>query len=259
MTHSETATPAERFDLAGRVALITGGSRGLGRAMVLGFAVAGADVVIASRKLDDCRAVADEVTAATGRRALPVACHVGRWSELEQLADAAYDAFGHIDVLVNNAGMSPLYPEPAAVSEDLWDKVIAVNLKGPFRLTALVGSRMAAGGGGSIVNISSAASTYPRPDVIPYAAAKAGLNAITQAFAHAWPSVRVNCIVAGPFLTDISKAWDMDVFERRAQAFPLRRGGRPDEIAGAALYLASEASSFTTGAILRVDGGAALA
>jgi NAD(P)-dependent dehydrogenase (short-subunit alcohol dehydrogenase family) len=255
MTHSETATPAERFDLAGRVALVTGGSRGLGRAMVLGFAAAGADVVIASRKLDDCRTLADEVTEATGRRALPVACHVGRWSELEQLADAAYEAFGRIDVLVNNAGMSPLYPEPAAVSEELWDKVIGVNLKGPFRLTALVGSRMAESGGGSIVNISSAAALYPRPDVIPYAAAKAGLNAITQAFAHAWPSVRVNCIVAGPFLTDISKAWDMEAFESRAEHFALRRGGQPNEIVGAALYLASDASTFTTGALLSVDGG----
>jgi NAD(P)-dependent dehydrogenase (short-subunit alcohol dehydrogenase family) len=255
MTPSETATPAERFDLAGRVALVTGGSRGLGRAMVLGFAAAGADVVIASRKLDDCRAVADEVTEATGRRALPVACHVGRWNELEHLADAAYEAFGRIDVLVNNAGMSPLYPEPAAVSEELWDKVIGVNLKGPFRLTALVGSRMAESGGGSIVNISSAASLYPRPDVIPYAAAKAGLNAITQAFAHAWPSVRVNCIVAGPFLTDISKAWDMEAFESRAEHFALRRGGQPNEIVGAALFLASDASTFTTGALLSVDGG----
>ncbi len=255
MTHSETATPAERFDLAGRVALVTGGSRGLGRAMAFGFAAAGADVVIASRKLDECRAVADEVAAATGRRAFPVACHVGRWGELEQLTDAAYHAFGRVDVLVNNAGMSPLYPEPAAVSEDLWDKVIAVNLKGPFRLTALIGSRMAEGGGGSIVNISSAASIYPRPDVIPYAAAKAGLNAITQAFAHAWSSVRVNCIVAGPFLTDISKAWDMGAFEARAERFALQRGGQPDEIVGAALYFASDASSFTTGALVRVDGG----
>jgi NAD(P)-dependent dehydrogenase (short-subunit alcohol dehydrogenase family) len=251
----ETATPAERFDLSGRVALVTGGSRGLGRAMVLGMAAAGADVVIASRKLDACHALADEVGAATGRRALPVATHVGRWADLEALVEAAYDAFGRVDILVNNAGMSPVYPEPAAVSEELWDKVLGVNLKGPFRLTALVGPRMANGGGGSIVNISSTASTHPRPDVIPYAAAKAGLNAITQAFAHAWPSVRVNAIVPGPFLTDISKAWDMDAFARRAERLALRRGGRPEEIVGAALYLASDASSYTTGALLGVDGG----
>jgi len=252
---AEAATPAERFDLTGRVALVTGASRGLGRAMVLGMAAAGADIVIASRKLDACTALAEHVGKSTGRRALPVACHVGRWVELEGLVEAAYHRFGRVDVLVNNAGMSPLYPEPAAVSEELWDKVLGVNLKGPFRLTALVGPRMAEQGGGSIVNISSTASTHPRPDVIPYAAAKAGLNAITQAFAHAWPSVRVNAIVPGPFLTDIAKAWDMEAFERRAEGFALRRGGRPEEIVGAALYLASDASSFTTGTLLNVDGG----
>jgi NAD(P)-dependent dehydrogenase (short-subunit alcohol dehydrogenase family) len=252
---AELAPPAERFDLSGRVALVTGGSRGLGRAMVLGMAAAGADVVIASRKLDACTALAEHVSATTGRRALPVACHVGRWAELEGLVEAAYDEFGRVDVLVNNAGMSPLYPEPAAVSEELWDKVLGVNLKGPFRLIALVGPRMEEQAGGSIVNISSSASTHPRPEVIPYAAAKAGLNAITQAFAHSWPSVRVNAIVPGPFLTDIAKAWDMEAFERRIETFALRRGGQPHEIVGAALYLASDASSYTTGALLSVDGG----
>jgi NAD(P)-dependent dehydrogenase (short-subunit alcohol dehydrogenase family) len=252
---AESSSPAERFDLTGRVALVTGGSRGLGRAMVLGMAAAGADVVIASRKLDACEALARQVRESTGRRALPVACHVGHWTELEALVDAAYEEFGRVDVLVNNAGMSPVYPEPAAVSEDLWDKVIGVNLKGPFRLIALVGPRMAEQGGGSIINISSTASLHPRPEVIPYAAAKAGLNALTQAFARAWPSVRVNCIVPGAFLTDISKAWDMDAFERRAERLALRRAGRPEEIVGAALYLASDASSYTTGALLSVDGG----
>jgi NAD(P)-dependent dehydrogenase (short-subunit alcohol dehydrogenase family) len=252
---ADAATPAQRFDLSGRVALVTGGSRGLGRAMVVGMAAAGADVVIASRKLDACRALAEQVNEATGRRALPVACHVGRWAELEALVQSAYGHFGRVDVLVNNAGMSPVYPDVAAVSEELWDKVLAVNLKGPFRLTALVGPRMAENGGGSIINISSTASVHPRPDVIPYAAAKAGVNALTHAFAHAWPSVRVNCIVPGAFFTDISKAWDMDVFARRAERFALGRGGEPEEIVGAALYLASDASSYTTGTLLRVDGG----
>ena len=247
--------PRRLFDLTGRVALVTGGSRGLGREMVLAMAAAGADVVIASRKLENCRALADEVGAGTGRRAVPVAAHVGRWADADALADAAYEAFGRVDVLVNNAGMSPTYPEPAAVSEELWDKVLAVNLKGPFRLTALVGTRMAAGDGGSIINVSSVASRHPLPGVIPYAAAKAGLNAMTQAFAHAWPSVRVNAIVPGAFLTDISKAWDADAFAREAQGFALRRGGRPAEIVGAALYLAADASSYTTGALLDVDGG----
>ena len=167
--------------------------------MVLAFADAGADVVIASRKIENCRAVAAEVEA-MGRRALPVACHVGHWDELDGLVEQAYDAFGRVDVLVNNAGMSPLYPDLTAVSEELWDKVLGVNLKGPFRLTALVGTRMAAGPyGGSIINVSSTGSLRPAPHMLPYDAAKAGLNTLTEGFAKAFgPTVRVNCIMAGP-------------------------------------------------------------
>jgi NAD(P)-dependent dehydrogenase (short-subunit alcohol dehydrogenase family) len=242
--------------LLGKVALVTGGSRGLGRAMVLGFARAGADVVIASRKLESCEAVAREVEKETGRTALPIACHVGRWQDLDRLVEASYNHFGHVDVLVNNAGMSPLYQRIVDVSEDLYDKVLAVNLRGPFRLTALVGTRMAEGEGGSIINISSTAAIHPTPNVIPYAAAKAGLNAMTEAFALAFgPKVRVNCIMPGPFLTDISKAWNLEALNQQAQRFALRRGGQPDEIVGAALYFATEASSYTTGAVLRIDGG----
>jgi len=247
------------FDLSGQVALVTGGSRGLGRAMVLAFAQAGADVVIASRKLSSCEATADEVRATTGRRALPVACHVGHWSQVEALADRAYGEFGRVDVLVNNAGMSPLYDRIENVTEDLWDKVLDVNLKGPFRLTALVGSRMAAGAGGSIIMVSSTAAVRPTAGVIPYAAAKAAVNAMTEGSARALgPTVRVNCIMPGPFLADISKAWDLAAFRKRAQeTMPLGRGGEPDEIVGAALYFASGASSFTTGSVLGVHGGAA--
>ncbi len=245
--------------LAGKVALVTGGSRGLGRAMVLAFADAGADVVIASRKMENCRAVAGEVEA-KGRRALPAACHVGHWEELDDLVEQAYGAFGRVDVLVNNAGMSPLYPDLTAVSEELWDKVLGVNLKGPFRLTALVGSRMAAGPhGGSIINVSSTGSLRPAPDMLPYDAAKAGLNTLTEGFAKAFgPTVRVNCIMAGPFLTDISKAWgdgDRSSINQGMRHHALRRAGETEEIVGAALYFATDASSYTTGAILRVDGG----
>jgi NAD(P)-dependent dehydrogenase (short-subunit alcohol dehydrogenase family) len=160
-------------------------------------------------------------------------------------------------VLVNNAGMSPLYPSLIEVTEALYDKVLGVNLKGAFRLTAIVGTRMAEGDGGSIINVSSTAAERPQPTELPYAAAKAGLNAMTIGFSKAFgPKVRVNCIQPGAFLTDISKAWDMEAFERTAQTtIALRRGGRPEEVVGAALYLASDASSYTTGAILRVDGG----
>lgn len=243
-------------DLTGKVALVTGGSRGLGREMALGLAGAGADVVIASRDFDSCEKTAAQVREQTGRTAFPVAAHVGRWDALDDLVEAAYGEFGHVDVLVNNAGMSPRYDAAADVTETLFDKVLAVNLKGPFRLAALVGTRMAAGEGGSIINISSTGATRPRADILPYAAAKAGLNAITGGLAHAFgPTVRVNAIMCGTFLTDVSASWDMEAFARRAATFALRRGGRPDEIVGTALYLAGEWSSFTTGAVITVDGG----
>lgn len=248
----------ELFDLTGKVALVTGGSRGLGREMVLAFASCGADVIIASRKLESCEALAREVEESTGRKAFPVACHVGEWSQVENLATVAYERFGHVDVLVNNAGMSPLYDRLVNVTESLYDKVLDVNLKGPFRLTALVGTKMAEGDGGSIIMVSSTGAVHPRADIIPYAAAKAGLNAMTVGFAHAFaPKVRVNCIMPGPFLTDISHAWDLDAFNARAKStIFLQRGGQPNEIVGAALYFASNASSFTTGAILPVAGSA---
>jgi NAD(P)-dependent dehydrogenase (short-subunit alcohol dehydrogenase family) len=248
---------AELFDLTGKVAVVTGGSRGLGREMVLAFAEAGADVVIASRKVDNCQALADEVTERFGRGALAVGAHTGNWADMDRLAEEAYDRFGKVDVLVNNAGMSPLYPSLLEVSEELYDKVVDVNMKGPFRLSAVVGTRMAQGDGGSIIMVSSTASLRPSPNEAAYGAAKAGVNTLTLSFAHAFgPKVRCNCIVPGPFLTDISKAWDMDYMER--ESFPklaAKRGGRPDEIVGIALYLASDASSFTTGAVIRVDGG----
>jgi NAD(P)-dependent dehydrogenase (short-subunit alcohol dehydrogenase family) len=248
--------PGNIIDMTGKKVLITGGSRGLGRAMALGFAEAGADVAIASRKLSGCEETAREVEA-YGRRAFACACHVGSWSQCDALVEAVYSEFGTLDVLINNAGMSPLYESVASIPEALWDKVVDVNLKGPFRLGALIGERMAAGDGGAIINVSSTSSIRPRKDVVPYAAAKAGVNALTEALADAYgPKVRVNCIMPGPFLTDISKAWDLaDFADRAREGLVLQRGGEPHEIVGAALYLASDHASFTTGAILRIDGG----
>jgi len=255
------AEGAPDFDLTGRVAVVTGGSRGLGREMVLAFARHGADVVIASRKGDACERLAEEVRDGTGRRALGVACHVGRWEECDALAETVWRELGRADVLVNNAGMSPLYPSLDELGEELYDKVFAVNLKGAFRLSARLGTRMAEAGRGSIINVSSIAAVQPTPAELPYAAAKAGLHAVTVGMARAFaPHVRVNCIMPGAFLTDISKAWDPDAFRRAAErGIPLRRGGEPREIVGAALYLASDASSYTTGSVLKVDGGAAWA
>lgn len=240
-------------DLSGKIALVTGGSRGLGREIVLAFAQAGADVVIASRKLDACEAVAKEV-AALGRRAFPVAVHVGIWDENERLINAVVEHFGKVDILVNNAGLSPLAPSLAETTEALFNKVIDVNFKGAFRLAVLAGERMVRAGGGSIINLSSSSAFVPMPHFIPYAGAKAAVNAMTVGLAKAFaPKVRVNCIAPGPFLTDVSAAWRDN--EQARNALGLRRFGNPDEIAGTALYLASEASSFMTGQVLRVDGG----
>jgi NAD(P)-dependent dehydrogenase (short-subunit alcohol dehydrogenase family) len=161
-----------------------------------------------------------------------------------------------VDVLVNNAGLSPLYDGITELSEDLFDKTLAVNLKGPFRLSALIGSRMMEGEGGSIINISSTAAIRPRPEYIAYAAAKAGLNVMTEGLARALgPKVRVNCIMCGPFQTDITAGWDWDAFNQRVQGFSLQRIGQPEEIVGSVLYFASDASSYTTGAVLMVNGG----
>lgn len=244
------------IDMTGKTVLITGGSRGLGRAMALGFAAAGANVAIAGRRLESCEKTAEEVRA-LGVECSAHACHVGHWEQCDALVEAAYAAHGRIDVLINNAGMSPLYDRPVDISEALYDKVLDVNLKGPFRLSAAIGERMIADGGGAIINISSGAAVRPRANVITYAAAKAGLNAMTEAFADALgPTVRVNCIMPGPFLTDISNAWDMKAFEERARtSIALERGGQPEEVVSAALYLASDHAGYTTAAIIRIDGG----
>jgi NAD(P)-dependent dehydrogenase (short-subunit alcohol dehydrogenase family) len=248
--------PADLFDLSGRVAVVTGGSRGLGAAMVRAFADHGADVVIASRKYDNCAALATEITRATGRAALPYQLHAGRWGEAEPFVDAVYERFGRCDVLVNNAGMSPLYERLTDVSEAMFDSVVNLCFKGPFRLAVLFGERMRAAGGGSIINVSSTGSLRPPPDAIPYAGAKAALNTITEGLAIALgPEVRVNTLMPGSMRTDVSKAWNIDSAEADAKRIALQRIGEPSEIVGAALLLASPASSYMSGATVRVDGG----
>lgn len=243
----------ELFDFSGKVALVTGGSRGLGREACLALARRGADIVVSSRKLDACEAVAGEVRA-LGRRAVAIAAHAGRWAEIDALVEAAYAAFGRIDILINNAGMSPVAPSSLETDEKLVDAVLALNFKGPFRLTALVGSRMAAGEGGSIINVSSMGAVRPSAAIAPYAGAKAALNAITRAHAEEYaPKVRVNAILPGSFRTDVAKHWP----EGKEATTPamMKRFGEPGEIVSTILYLASAHSSFTTGALIRVDGG----
>lgn len=242
--------------LDGRTAVVTGGSRGLGREIVQGFALEGADVVVVSRKAGLCEERAAQVSAEFGVRSVGRACNVGDWGQCDALVDWLEVEVGPVHVLVNNAGVSPLYPSVDQVDEALFDKVIATNLKGPFRLTANLGTRMAATGGGSIINISSIEAIRPSAAAVPYAAAKAGLDAMTAGMAQALaPRVRVNSILAGPFMTDIAKAWDDSAFREIADGFALGRAGRPEEIIGAAVFLASEASSYCTGTVMRLDGG----
>jgi NAD(P)-dependent dehydrogenase (short-subunit alcohol dehydrogenase family) len=243
---------ANLFDLSGKIALVTGGSRGLGLQMVRAFADNGADVIIASRKLENCEEAAQEVRA-KGRRALAYSAHVGKWSEIDGLIAAAYAEFGRIDILVNNAGMSPRIASHE-MPESLFDSIVNLNFKGPFYLGAQVAKRMMDGDGGVIINVSSSGALVPLPAVVPYSGAKSALNAMTVSFAHEYgPKVRVNTISAGPFLTDIADAWTPEARETSDNA--LGRPGKPEEIVTAALFLASPQSSFTTGAIVRVDGG----
>jgi len=246
------------FDVSGKVVLITGGSRGLGRALSLAFAARGAKVVIASRKLDACEALAQVIRENAGD-ALAISCHVGKWDSLEGVIDAAIAHYGGIDVLINNAGMSPLSESLLATSEALFDKIIDINLKGPLRLTALAAAKMSATGGGSIINISSLASLKPTPLTTVYSAAKAGLNALTRASAqeYAASNVRVNCIMCGTFDTDATADFvhNPALADELVKSIAMGRVGRPEEIVGAALYLASAASSYTTGCCIGIDGG----
>ena len=240
------------FDFTGKVALVTGGSRGLGRQMALALAQRGADLVIASRKLDACERVADEGRA-LGRRALAISAHVGRWDECDRLVDAAYAEFGRIDILINNAGMSPAAASHET-TEKLFDSVLNLNFKGAFRLASTIAHRMSQGDGGCIINISSTGALMPLPGVVAYGGAKAALNAMSVSLAKEYaPKVRVNTLSAGPFKTDAHGDWT----EAELAKFTnfLQRPGDLREIETAMLVLASPASSFITGALLQVDGG----
>ena len=248
--------PSEMLDLTGKVAVVTGGSRGIGRAVVEGFARAGADVVVASRKLDNCEQAAREIEAVSGRRALPVAFNVSHWQQCDDLVETVYREFGRCDVLVNNAGLSPLYESLTAVTEELYDKTHAVNAKGPFRLATLIGTRMFEGDGGSIINVSTAGSWRPDEHDLPYAMAKAGLNALTLGLAGAWnPKVRVNTVLPGPYATDISKHWSPGTVDTVAQTNPMRRMGQPEDMVGVCLLLAGDAAGYINGAQILMDGG----
>jgi NAD(P)-dependent dehydrogenase (short-subunit alcohol dehydrogenase family) len=242
--------------LEGKVALVTGATRGLGFAIAQGLAEAGATVVVSSRKQESCVAAAEAITKATGVAAVPLALHVGQWDAIEPAVAWVVRELGRLDVLVNNAGIAPLSPTLEGVSEAVFDKTMEVNLKGPFRLMAVAGARMAAAGGGSIVNISSIGAVRPSPSEAMYAASKNGLNALTMAFAQEYaPHVRVNCVMPGAFATDMAETWDEEFVGKVVDRLPAGRLGRPDEVVGMVVHLAGDSAGYTTGALIPVDGG----
>ncbi|WP_410597996.1 SDR family NAD(P)-dependent oxidoreductase [Amycolatopsis sp. lyj-23] len=244
--------------LDGRVAVVTGGGTGLGREIVDAFAVAGATIVVASRKLEACERAAAEVRERHGVEALGVACNIGSWDECDALVEAVHSRFGRADVLVNNAGAAPMYRDMTELTERMWRRVLEVNLLGAVALSQGFGLRMAETGRGAIINITSTGAVRPKDPFVPYAVAKAGLNTYTQALAQSLGprGVRVNAIQCGPFRTAMSTAWDERVVATLERTAALRRIGSPDEIRAAALYLASDDSAFVTGAVLQLDGGA---
>jgi NAD(P)-dependent dehydrogenase (short-subunit alcohol dehydrogenase family) len=249
------------IDLTGKVAVVTGGSRGLGLEISRGLSHAGATVAIASRKVEACAKVAEELAAAGGH-ASSHAFDAGRWEDCDRLYAEVTERWGGAQILINNAGMSPVAPSSLETTAALFDKIVAVNLRAVFRLSALFGAQMFRMSGGCIVNISSSGSLRPERGFAPYAAAKAGVNVLTATFAKEFgPKVRVNTVMPGPFHTDATRAWSRsEEFQRHAvRALPLGRAGEPHEIVGAVLYLVSPLASFTTGACLTVDGGHSIA
>ena len=254
------STALDAFDLTGRVSLVTGATKGLGRAITQGLAEAGSDVVVVSRKPELCDQVAAEIEESTGRRALSAACHLGDWDALGVLAERVYDEFGRVDVLVNNAGINPAPTAVADITSEYFDKLFGVNVKGPVRLAGLIGPRMAAAGGGSIINITTVGSYMAGPYVGAYTAGKAALLNFTRTMASEWADsgVRVNAIAPGPFMTEMMKGMkrlDEASFEGARDATLMKRVAEPEEIVPLALYLASDASSYVTGEDFAVAGG----
>ncbi len=248
------------FDLTDKVAVVTGSTKGLGRAMVEGLAEAGASVVVSSRKQDACDAVAAEVAERTGRPAIGLACHVGDWDAIPGFVDGVVERFGRIDVLVNNAGINPARMGPADMTLEYWRKLFAVNLEGPLRMSQCVLPVMREQGGGSIINIATMAAYSGGATICAYGSSKAALVNISKSMAQEWAqwNVRVNVLAPGPFESEMTEGG-----ERTAPGFKqliangtlMKRVADPAEIVGPVLYLASEASSYVTGDEIAVCGG----
>jgi NAD(P)-dependent dehydrogenase (short-subunit alcohol dehydrogenase family) len=257
-----------KFSLKGKTAIVTGGGRGIGKAIAQGFAKAGAKVAITSRKMEDLEATAAEIKA-FGGEAFPLQSHLGKMEEIDKMVGTVLKAFGRIDILVNNAGASPAMGTVLDSDERLWETIMNLNMKGLYFTSQAIAKVMKKQGGGKIINIASVDGFKPEHGVSVYSISKAGVRMITKAFALELApfNIQVNAIAPGPISTKmLNSHWfhltpEEAKKEKEALAHrtPMGRIGEPDEIAGAAIYLASDASSYTTGAEIVVDGGCLLA
>jgi len=253
-----------QFSLKGKIAVITGGGRGIGQAIAFAFTKAGAKVVITSRKAQDLEATAAEIKT-FGGEAFPLSAHLGKIDDIKKMVSTVMDKFGRIDILVNNAGASPAINSVLESDERLWDTIMNLNLKGAYFVSQAVAKIMVKQGGGKIINIASVDGFNPELGVSIYSISKAGMRMITRAFARELNSynVQVNTIAPGPINTKMMNSHWGHLSPEEAQKaketvekmLPSGRIGHPDEIAGAALYLASAASNYTTGAEIIIDGG----
>jgi NAD(P)-dependent dehydrogenase (short-subunit alcohol dehydrogenase family) len=253
-------TASSPFDLTGKVAIVTGSTKGIGRAMAAGLSHAGATVVISSRKQDLCDEVADKIATETGNETLGLACHVGTWDDIPAFVEQVHERFGHIDVLVNNAGINPTPTTVSDMSLEYWRKVFSVNLEGPLRMAQQVAPLMRDGDGGSIVNIATMAAYSGGPIICAYGASKAALINLTKSMAQEWApwGVRVNALSPGPFTTEMVEGADRlqpGFKDMIAGGTLMQRIADPSEIVGPVLYLASDASSYVTGDDISVSGG----
>jgi NAD(P)-dependent dehydrogenase (short-subunit alcohol dehydrogenase family) len=248
----------DTFRLDGKVALVTGGTRGLGRTMALALAEAGADVALVGRSLEPCQATAADIAAATGRMVRAFAGDVAVAADVTRLAAEVTTACGSIDILINNAGTNIRGPI-GQLSEADWDTVVDTNLKGPFLCSRAFGAQMVARGWGRVINVGSIMSVIALPGRAPYASSKAGVMGLTRALALEWAGSGVTCnaICPGPFATEMNRQLlnDPTAYQQFISQIPLGRWGELDEMAGVAVFLASDASSFVTGSSLFVDGG----
>jgi len=254
----DAMTTIANFDLSNRVALINGASRGIGEAIARGFAQQGATVVLASRKQEGLEKAAASIRE-RGGKALPIACHGGKSAEMKVLFERVEQEFGRLDILVNNAATNPYYGPAVDAPESTIDKTIEVNLKGFFMMIQFAAKLMQKNGGGSIINISSVAGLRPSIHEATYSITKAGIINMTKAFAKELgpDKIRVNAIAPGLIDTSFSMAL-VDTDEKRAQLigrYPLRRIGKPEDVAAGAIYLASDAASYVSGSVLVIDGG----